>query len=122
MACLDLIFSHLQWALNFFQTQQILVPEIGTEIDISYHTKVDQPTECAVCLCKVEEGEEIRELRCNHIFHRVCLDRWIEYRHSTCPLCRESIPGGYILEKTEMGRELTTYTRQVERRYVSGWR
>ncbi|KAJ4840458.1 hypothetical protein Tsubulata_049053 [Turnera subulata] len=93
--CLDLIFSHLKWALNFFQTYQILVPEVGTEIDISYHTKASQstgePTECAVCLCKVEEGEEIRELRCNHIFHRVCLDRWIGYRHSTCPLCRESI-------------------------------
>ncbi|KAL6226058.1 hypothetical protein ACLB2K_000023 [Fragaria x ananassa] len=32
--------------------------------------------ECAVCLTKIEEGEEIRELRCAHLFHKACLDRW----------------------------------------------
>lgn len=48
-------------------------------------------TECAVCLCKIEEGEEIRELRCDHLFHRVCLDRWVGYKRATCPLCRGSI-------------------------------
>ncbi|XVE74463.1 hypothetical protein DITRI_Ditri12bG0019000 [Diplodiscus trichospermus] len=44
---------------------------------------------CAVCLCKIEEDDEMRELRCNHLFHRVCLDRWVGYSHSTtCPICR----------------------------------
>ncbi|WJZ80255.1 hypothetical protein VitviT2T_000189, partial [Vitis vinifera] len=44
--------------------------------------------ECAVCLCTIEEGEEIRELRCGHMFHRDCLDRWVGHRNGTCPLCR----------------------------------
>ncbi|XP_017970235.1 PREDICTED: uncharacterized protein LOC18610108 isoform X2 [Theobroma cacao] len=26
---------------------------------------------CAVCLCKIEEDDEMRELRCNHLFHKV---------------------------------------------------
>ena len=38
-----------------------------------------------------EEGEEIRELRCDHLFHRICLDRWLQYKHTTCPLCRGSL-------------------------------
>ena len=44
--------------------------------------------ECVVCLCKIEEGEEIR---CDHLFHRICLDRWLQYKHTTCPLCRGSL-------------------------------
>lgn len=47
--------------------------------------------ECAVCLCKIEEGEEVRELRCDHLFHRVCLDRWLGTGRMTCPLCRNHL-------------------------------
>ncbi|KAK3001680.1 hypothetical protein RJ639_021883 [Escallonia herrerae] len=47
--------------------------------------------ECAVCLSKIEEGGEIRDLRCEHIFNRVCLDRWIGFKQLTCPLCRSSL-------------------------------
>ncbi|KAF8399207.1 hypothetical protein HHK36_015072 [Tetracentron sinense] len=50
-----------------------------------------QEVECSVCLCKIEEGEEIKELRCDHLFHSVCLDRWLGYRNATCPLCRGSV-------------------------------
>lgn len=48
--------------------------------------------ECAVCLSDIKEGDEIRELQCDHLFHRVCLDKWaIEYAHLSCPLCRTSL-------------------------------
>lgn len=46
---------------------------------------------CAVCLGEVEEGEEIRELRCSHVFHQLCLERWIRFKHTTCPLCHGSL-------------------------------
>jgi E3 ubiquitin-protein ligase RHA2 len=43
-----------------------------------------------VCLSGIEEGDEVRELRCRHLFHRGCLDRWwLSARPpATCPLCR----------------------------------
>ncbi|XVF35230.1 hypothetical protein REPUB_Repub18cG0127600 [Reevesia pubescens] len=56
---------------------------------------------CAVCLSQLKEGNEVRELRnCCHVFHKDCIDRWVEYdqdhdhdcdqedNHKTCPLCR----------------------------------
>ncbi|CAN8300884.1 unnamed protein product [Cochlearia groenlandica] len=56
---------------------------------------------CAVCLGDLEDGDEVRELRnCSHVFHRECIDRWLDYEccadnedgeednHRTCPLCR----------------------------------
>ncbi|XP_062186481.1 probable E3 ubiquitin-protein ligase ATL44 [Phragmites australis] len=48
-----------------------------------------QGVECVFCLSGIEEGEEIRELECRHLFHRGCLDRWLLARPlATCPLCR----------------------------------
>ncbi|XP_047306844.1 brassinosteroid-responsive RING protein 1-like [Impatiens glandulifera] len=47
------------------------------------------PDNCAVCLYEIEGGEEIRLLtNCKHIFHRGCLDRWMDHDQMTCPLCR----------------------------------
>lgn len=55
-----------------------------------------EPVECVFCLSNIEEGEEIRELRCRHLFHKSCFDRWLENRRATCPLCRNS----FILHET----------------------
>ncbi|KAI4328821.1 hypothetical protein L6164_021147 [Bauhinia variegata] len=47
------------------------------------------PESCAVCLYEFEGDEEIRCLtNCKHIFHRACLDRWLDHDQKTCPLCR----------------------------------
>ncbi|GMJ13231.1 hypothetical protein like AT1G67856 [Hibiscus trionum] len=43
---------------------------------------------CCVCLCRFEAEEEVSELSCKHFFHKGCLDKWFNNKHSTCPLCR----------------------------------
>ncbi|KAK9027734.1 hypothetical protein V6N11_067557 [Hibiscus sabdariffa] len=43
---------------------------------------------CCVCLCGFEADEEVSELSCKHFFHKGCLDKWFNNKHSTCPLCR----------------------------------
>ncbi|OWM84079.1 E3 ubiquitin-protein ligase RHA2A [Punica granatum] len=66
---------------------------------------------CAVCLSLLGEADEVRELRnCSHVFHRECIDRWVDHdrpddldlgrdcddgdddenssNHRSCPLCR----------------------------------
>ncbi|KAL5982053.1 hypothetical protein ACLOJK_016122 [Asimina triloba] len=49
------------------------------------------PAECAVCICRFKGDEEVRELQCGHVFHRDCLDTWLEHQGHTCPLCRSSM-------------------------------
>ena len=45
--------------------------------------------DCAVCLSGIGGGDEVRRLsNCRHVFHRACLDRWMEHDQRTCPLCR----------------------------------
>ncbi|XP_020227537.1 probable E3 ubiquitin-protein ligase RHA1A [Cajanus cajan] len=48
---------------------------------------------CAVCLSQFNKEDEVRELlNCYHVFHRECIDKWLDHEHEnhnpTCPLCR----------------------------------
>ncbi|KAK3016210.1 hypothetical protein RJ639_046852 [Escallonia herrerae] len=56
---------------------------------VNFSDLVDPPECCAVCLYEFEGRDEIRRLtNCRHIFHRSCLDRWMDHDQKTCPLCR----------------------------------
>lgn len=44
-------------------------------------------TECAICLTGIEDGETCRVFRCNHIFHKRCIDSWLR-KKLNCPICR----------------------------------
>ncbi|THU54131.1 hypothetical protein C4D60_Mb10t21780 [Musa balbisiana] len=47
------------------------------------------PESCAVCLYKLEGADEVRLMsNCRHVFHRRCVDRWLEHGQCTCPMCR----------------------------------
>ncbi|KAI3469064.1 hypothetical protein Pfo_025727 [Paulownia fortunei] len=47
---------------------------------------------CSICLECIEWSHEIRELcNCSHLFHRECLDTWIDEGQVTCPLCRSML-------------------------------
>lgn len=52
--------------------------------------------ECCICYEDVKHNEYIRELNCNHQFHKKCIDKWLissmkckEYVN--CPVCRTVI-------------------------------
>ncbi|XP_004502109.1 probable E3 ubiquitin-protein ligase XERICO [Cicer arietinum] len=44
--------------------------------------------DCSVCLTQFEPESEINCLSCGHLFHKVCLEKWLDYWNITCPLCR----------------------------------
>ncbi|XP_059282618.1 probable E3 ubiquitin-protein ligase XERICO [Lycium barbarum] len=44
--------------------------------------------ECSVCLTDFEPDAEINHLSCGHVFHKLCLEKWLKYWNVTCPLCR----------------------------------
>ncbi|XP_042392255.1 brassinosteroid-responsive RING protein 1-like [Zingiber officinale] len=44
---------------------------------------------CAVCLAALEPRDEVRQLgNCAHLFHKACIDKWVDVGQITCPLCR----------------------------------
>ncbi|GAV68439.1 zf-RING_2 domain-containing protein [Cephalotus follicularis] len=44
--------------------------------------------ECSVCLTQFKPESQINLLSCGHMFHKVCLEKWLNYWNLTCPLCR----------------------------------
>ncbi|XP_059644899.1 E3 ubiquitin-protein ligase RHA2A-like [Cornus florida] len=101
----NFLFQHS----NFWHTECDRVPKNGEDLGVKLYEGRGSggAVECAVCLCEIEEGDEIRELKCAHLFHRVCLDRWVEYRHITCPLCRDSLRSRRCVD--EVGEEVLLF-------------
>lgn len=46
--------------------------------------------ECAICISNLQEDEDVRRLKCLHLFHISCADRWL-HMNSKCPVCRLDI-------------------------------
>ncbi|XP_073300724.1 brassinosteroid-responsive RING protein 1-like [Primulina huaijiensis] len=66
-----------------------LIRELLPVVSFSDLEEMDPPENCAVCLYEFSAEDEIRRLmNCRHIFHRSCVDRWMDHDQKTCPLCR----------------------------------
>jgi hypothetical protein len=79
-----------------YQKSQIQ-PLILLNLDIKKYKKCkDNDIDCSICCDKVKKAEFIRELNCNHIFHKKCIDNWLKYciknnEYINCPLCRTTV-------------------------------
>ncbi|CAN6220009.1 unnamed protein product [Urochloa humidicola] len=71
-----------------------VVEKAGGELlpPVALYTRPRKEEQCSVvcvfCLSAIEEeGSEVRELSCRHLFHRSCLDRWhlLARQLATCP-------------------------------------
>ena len=50
--------------------------------------EVKEDKECVIC---TEKMTICRKLNCNHYFHLICLSKWFENGHNSCPICRTEI-------------------------------
>ena len=55
------------------------------------HYFLKNPFDCFICLKTFNEGDLIKKLECQHIFHGICLNRWVinninQYFYQ-CPSC-----------------------------------
>jgi hypothetical protein len=46
--------------------------------------------ECSICLERCGGVDGLIQLRCKHVFHSACLERWLR-SHGDCPYCRASV-------------------------------
>ncbi|KAI8091094.1 uncharacterized protein B0P05DRAFT_528775 [Gilbertella persicaria] len=70
-------------------TTQAAVDEAIPVTDWSDDTKKSlKDDQCLVCLDEFKLKQSVRILKCHHVFHRECVDRWLCEAHNSCPVCR----------------------------------
>ena len=52
----------------------------------------DTPEACVICVDDFSDGETVKALPCNHVFHARCIDEWLSNHSSLCPLCKFELP------------------------------
>jgi ankyrin repeat protein len=55
-------------------------------LEDNYCAPISGDYSCSICL----EGNNLLQLHCSHIYHSVCIQKWLE-SSNTCPMCRNSI-------------------------------
>lgn len=63
---------------------------VATAVEGDDQVSLEAGQRCLVCLCDFEAKEVARKLvKCNHLFHKECIDQWLTTGRNSCPLCRE---------------------------------
>lgn len=76
---------------------------VATAVEGGEQVMLDADQRCLVCLCDFELKDVARKLvKCNHLFHKECIDQWLTTGRNSCPLCRET---GVDVVKGEMDNE-----------------
>ena len=76
-------------------------------------------TTCPICLDDFNKHSTVVVLECRtkHVFHSICLDRWITQEHNTCPVCRDVIIEDFMGEAdytTAQNREINSLRRDQD--------
>ena len=59
-------------------------------LKITKYLAGNKKDQCLICLGWLEDKEEIRNLKCKHLFHRHCIDNWLS-KNKTCPICKGNV-------------------------------
>jgi len=96
-----LLFSFMTGAFiyfgNFFYLK--LVNHFNRNNDLNENINIDKLDNimvvdnkcnniCSICLEEYKEEELLIKLKCNHMYHKKCLEPWFNNNNNSCPLCR----------------------------------
>ena len=83
------------WHINGFDgTRVSQTTELAMYKSIPFGSLVfQQGLDCGICLQRFRNNQRVVQLKCSesHIFHRHCMNEWVEYDKHRCPYCQRKI-------------------------------
>ncbi|KAM1639516.1 hypothetical protein EV1_009599 [Malus domestica] len=70
-------------------------------------------SECMICKEEMREDRDVCELPCRHLFHWMCILRWLRKRN-TCPCCRFTLPTDDVFGEIQRLWEILVKMREKE--------
>lgn len=56
---------------------------------------------CAITQMAFEEGDEVAQMPCGHVFDNASLTRWLERESAACPVCRKEVASREVARSPE---------------------
>lgn len=79
---------------------QINTTSVHTKTIIKFEDLEEKDGTCSICLEEFGISHEFMCInKCRHVFHRFCIDSWLE-KNRTCPICRCSVDWSQIEKET----------------------
>jgi CxxC motif-containing protein (DUF1111 family) len=76
----------------FYGDVEVVMPHRRSEsaVQALKQVKIEEASECAICLQDLLVGAEAARLPCSHVYHCGCIVKWFD-RSNQCPLCHSQV-------------------------------
>lgn len=66
------------------------------EIIFNDQIKIEEP--CNICMEEYTLNDVLKQLPCNHYYHKDCISKWLCNEKTTCPMCRKDVRSAFETE------------------------
>ena len=74
---------------NTMNTDELNVLKV-TKFKKKADVKEGEEEKCPICQTDFDNGDDVKVLPCEHIYHPGCVDTWL-VRNCTCPICKKDV-------------------------------
>ena len=79
-----------------FLCEKLDLTRVSLEKKLGSYQKIKETDQilgdiCAICQDEFQEGYFKRVLKCEHTFHKKCVDKWLKKGNIRCPMCRKDV-------------------------------
>lgn len=95
--------SVLNASLYDKETYKHVLSDEGKEqiIHRKYDSNTDEVKTCPIMFTDFEDGEEVAELPCKHIFDKDAIEKWLKEEDASCPVCRKKLNSKEVKNEDE---------------------
>jgi E3 ubiquitin-protein ligase RHA2 len=79
--------NHPLFKKNSTKLNQLTINEKYPEFIFTQKSLIAHQNTCSICLSDFRKRSTMRKLKCDHIFHKRCIDKWL-HTSINCPTCR----------------------------------